>query len=85
MKELIQAIDRLRDKLVAQCTETPDGADIVARSISASAGYGPYLVELSIELVEDDSPQGRTHAAKSKAAWESAERAQLALLERGGG
>ena len=69
MKELIKAIDKLRDRLVAQCEQTDDGADIVARALSASDGCGPYLVELSIELVEEDSPQGRSHAAKAKAAY----------------
>ena len=66
MKDLIKAIDRMRDRLVAQCTQTADGADITARALSASDGCGPYLVELSIELVEDDSPQGRAHARAMK-------------------
>lgn len=66
MKDLIKAIDRLRDRLVAQCTQTLDGVDIKARAISASDGCGPYLVDLSIELVEDDSPQGRAHAIALK-------------------
>lgn len=62
MKDLIKVIDKLRDRLVAQCKQTEDGADIVAHAISASDGCGPYLIDLSIELVEEDSPQGRAHA-----------------------
>ncbi len=52
--ELSEIIDRLRDKLVGQCDETPEGADIRARSISTSEGYGPYIVDLSIERVGDE-------------------------------